>query len=55
MEFQQFIGFLIFMGVFTIGFWLMIFLISFVIPYWLVGYFREEFKLKREAKKKLNE
>jgi len=56
MEVAQFIGFLIFLSVFTLGFWLMLFLISFVIPYWLGGYFLEEFKLKKEAKrlKKLN-
>ena len=52
MEFSQFVGFLIFLGVFTMGFWMMIFLITFVIPYWIVGYLREEYKLKKEAKKK---
>ncbi|MCB0458987.1 MAG: hypothetical protein R2821_00870 [Flavobacteriaceae bacterium] len=51
MEFQQFVGFLTFLTVFTIGFWLMIFLLTFVIPYWVIGYLREESKLKREAKK----
>jgi len=51
MEIQQFIGFLIFLTVFTMGFWLMIFLLTFVVPYWLVGYFKEERKLKKEAKK----
>ncbi|MCB0472262.1 MAG: hypothetical protein KDC69_08425 [Flavobacteriaceae bacterium] len=52
MQFQEFLGFLTVLTVMTIGFWLMIFLISFVIPYWIVGYLREEFKLRREAKKK---
>jgi len=33
------------------GFWLMIFLLTFVVPYWIVGHFKEERKLKREAKK----
>jgi len=51
MDIQQFIGFLIFLGVFTLGFWLMLFLVSFVIPYWIGGYFLEEYKLKKEAKK----
>ena len=51
MEFQQFVGFMIFLTVFTMGFWLMIFLITFVIPYWIVGYFKEESKLKKESKK----
>ena len=52
MEFQQFIGFLIFLTVFTMGFWMMIFLLVFVIPYWIIGYLKEEWTLKREAKKK---
>ena len=51
MEFQQFIGFTVFLTVFTMGFWMMIFLITFVIPYWIIGYLREEFQLKRAAKK----
>jgi protein-S-isoprenylcysteine O-methyltransferase Ste14 len=52
MEFQQFIGFIIFLTVFTMGFWMLLFLLSFVVPYWLFGYFKEEAKLRREAKKK---
>lgn len=51
MDIQQFLGFLVFMTIFTMGFWLMIFLISFVIPYWLWGNFVEHMKLKKEAKK----
>ncbi len=51
MDFQQFLGFLIFLGVFTLGFWLMIFLITVVIPYWLWGNFIEHRKLKKEAKR----
>ncbi len=51
MEIQQFLGFLVFLTVFTMGFWLMLFLITFVIPYWLFGNFMESRKLKKEAKK----
>ncbi len=51
MDIQQFLGFLVFMTIFTMGFWLMIFLISFVVPYWLFGNIVEHFKLKKEAKK----
>ncbi len=51
MEFQQFIGFLIFLGVFTMGFWLLIFALTFIVPYWLFGSIMENIKLKREAKK----
>lgn len=51
MELAQFVGFLIFLGIFTLGFWLMIFVITFIIPYWLVGNFKENRMLKKEAKK----
>ncbi|MAL60122.1 MAG: hypothetical protein CMC14_08750 [Flavobacteriaceae bacterium] len=50
-EFDQYLGFLAFLTILTIGFWLMIFLISFM-PYWITGYLIENYKLKREAKKK---
>ena len=35
-EFQQYLGFLLFLTILTIGFWLMIFLVGFV-QYWLGG------------------
>ena len=54
MDLAQFSGFLIFLTIFTMGFWLMIFIISFVIPYWLWGNFVEARKLKKEAKKAAN-
>lgn len=50
-EFDQYLGFLSFLTILTIGFWLMIFLLTFVIPYWLVGSFLEWFKERKEAKK----
>ena len=50
MDLAQFTGFLIFLTIFTMGFWLMIFVITFVIPYWLWGNFVENRKLKKEAK-----
>ena len=50
-EFDQYLGFLSFLTILSIGFWLMIFLLSFVIPYWLVGSFLEWFKERKEAKK----
>lgn len=56
-EFDQYLGFLAFLTILTIGFWLMIFLITFVIPYWIFGSslerlneIRAERKAKREAK-----
>lgn len=50
-EFDQYLGFLAFFTIITIGFWLMIFLISFVIPYWIGGYFLEKWKMKRDARR----
>ncbi|SFU71393.1 hypothetical protein SAMN05216480_11580 [Pustulibacterium marinum] len=50
-EFDQYLGFLAVMGIATIGFWLMIFLLTFVVPYWLGGSIIELIKEKREAKK----
>ncbi|EDM43404.1 hypothetical protein SCB49_00105 [unidentified eubacterium SCB49] len=50
-DFDQYLGFLAFLTILTIGFWLMIFLVS-IIPYWIGGALIENIKLKREAKKK---
>jgi len=50
-EFDQYLGFLAFLTILTIGFWLMIFLLTFVIPYWLGGSLLEFLKEKREARK----
>ena len=50
-DFDQYLGFLAFLAIFTLGFWLMIFLITFVIPYWIGGYLLESFK-ERRAKRK---
>ncbi len=55
-EFDQYLGFLAFLTILTIGFWLMIFLITFVIPYWIFGYSIERFKemrAERKAKREL--
>lgn len=46
-EFDQYLGFLAFLSILTIGFWLMIFLITFVIPYWLFGSLMERLKTKK--------
>lgn len=48
-EFQQYLGFLLFLTIFTMGFWLMIFLINFVF-YWVFGASRELY-LERKAKR----
>ncbi|MBD1261755.1 hypothetical protein HZY62_14210 [Maribacter polysiphoniae] len=49
-DFDQYLGFLAFLTILTIGFWLMIFLLTFVVPYWLFGNIRELIKEKRKAK-----
>lgn len=51
-EFQQYLGFLAFLTILTIGFWLMIFLITFIVPYWIYGGVKElleERKANRDA------
>ena len=54
-EFDQYLGFLAFLGIFTIGFWLMLFLLTFIVPYWLVGNLRELWKERKEAKRAARE
>tara|TARA_R110001592_G_scaffold96636_4_gene277365 strand:- start:4552 stop:4725 length:174 start_codon:yes stop_codon:yes gene_type:complete len=51
LDFSEFSGFLLFMFIFTAGFWLLIFLLTFVVPYWMIGAMWEKIKLKKEAKK----
>ena len=55
-EFDQYLGFLAFLTILTMGFWLMVFLLTFVVPYWIGGAIferlqeiKEEKKAKREA------
>ncbi|MBT8181667.1 hypothetical protein [uncultured Eudoraea sp.] len=50
-EFDQYLGFLAFLTIVTIGFWLMMFLLLFVVPYWLGGNLLELWKEKREARR----
>ena len=49
-DFDQYLGFLAFLTILTIGFWLMIFLVS-IIPYWIGGALTERFKDRRAKKK----
>ena len=49
--FQEYLCYLAFLGIATMGFWLMIFLLSYVVPYWLFGAAIERFKENRAAKK----
>jgi uncharacterized membrane protein len=47
--FAQYLGFLLFLTILTIGFWLMIFLVHFVF-YWIFGATRELLKERREQR-----
>lgn len=49
-EFSQYLGFLLFLTILTMGFWLMFFLVGFV-SYWVGGATWEAIKEKRKAKK----
>ena len=53
-DFQQYLGFLAFMTILTIGFWLMIFLVSFIVPYWIYGGVKE-FLQEKKAKRELEQ
>ncbi len=48
-EFQQYLGFILFLTILTIGFWLMFFLVGFV-HYWIGGSIIELLKERREKK-----
>lgn len=52
-EFDQYLGFLTFLSILTIGFWLMIFLLTFVIPYWLTGSLMEWLQEKKVGRKEV--
>jgi hypothetical protein len=48
-EFHQYLGFLLFLTILTIGFWLMFFLVAFV-QYWIGGAIWELYKEKKAKK-----
>lgn len=50
-EFQQYLGFLAFLTILTMGFWLMILLSLVIVPMWLTGGVTELIKEKLEARK----
>lgn len=53
--FQEYLGFLAFLTIATIGFWLMIFLVTVVVPYWIGGAFIERLKENKATKKAENQ
>lgn len=48
-QFDQYLGFLAFLTILTIGFWLMIFLVS-ILPYWIFGAAKERLKELKEER-----
>lgn len=54
-EFDQYLGFMAIMIIATIGFWLMIFLITFVVPYWIGGALMDMYKERKIDKKRRRE
>ena len=48
-EFDQYLGFLMFLTILTIGFWLLIFLAA-IVPYWIGGSLMEWLKERKKAK-----
>ena len=51
-EFDQYLGFIAFLSILTMGFWLMFFLLLFVVPYWITGSLLQRIKERRKKKKK---
>jgi hypothetical protein len=49
-EFDQYLGFLAFITILTIGFWLMFFLVA-IVPYWIGGSVMELMKEKKEQRR----
>ncbi|HET8854767.1 MAG TPA: hypothetical protein VFM60_02485 [Salinimicrobium sp.] len=49
-EFDQYLGFLVFLTILVMGFWVMIFLTS-IIPYWIGGALMERMKERKEKKR----
>ena len=48
-DFQQYLGFLLFLTILTMGFWLLFFLVGFV-SYWIGGALTELYKEKKAKK-----
>jgi hypothetical protein len=48
--FEQYLGFLAFLTILTIGFWLMFFLVG-ILPYWIGGNIMESLKERKEKKR----
>lgn len=53
-EFDQYLGFIAFLIIITMGFWLMIFLMA-ILPYWIGGSIAENLKERKEQKRREKE
>jgi len=51
-EFDQYLGFILFLSVLTMGFWLLILLLTFIVPYWVGGALLEKINELRNKVKK---
>lgn len=49
-EFDQYLGFLAFVGIALIGFWVMLFLMA-ILPYWIGGNVKEMLDERKEKKR----
>jgi predicted membrane protein len=50
MDFSHYSGFILFMFIFTAGFWLLIFALTVIVPYWLFGAWIDMYKEYKENK-----
>lgn len=48
-EFQQWLGFLLFAVIGIAGFWILIFMLG-ILPYWIIGHFKDLAKQKKAEK-----
>ncbi|MGX1023823.1 hypothetical protein [Flavobacterium sp. CS20] len=48
-EFDQYLGFILFLTILTIGFWLLIFLTA-ILPYWISGSLKERLRENKKRK-----
>ncbi len=51
MDFSQYSGVLLFMFIFSAGFWLLIFALTVIVPIWLFGSWVEIYNENKEKKK----
>lgn len=50
MDFSQFSGVILFLFIFSAGFWLLIFALTVIVPIWLFGSLKERFQENKQNK-----